>query len=473
MTAVSSAANAPLSVTGLASGLNTSEIISALLAVEKQPLARMTNEQTRIEGQRGQLLSIQSSLAQLSFAAQELGSVTTFASRQSMSSSNPTAVTASTSASGGAAVGGYELEVAQLASSAQRTFTFHSPAEADSLTIDGQKFEVAAGAGAQALANAINASSTATVYAAVTNSETLVLSTRATGAGGPGFIEVSDPGGTLVEQAGLAKAGRDAEYTLDGTKASSASNTLTGAIPGVTLQLKALTSGGPATISVSPPAPSTSAIAEQVKAFVSLYNETISAIGAQLTTKPPQSPATRAELQSGTLFGDPQLEGVLSSMRRAIYEPPAGAPGELPSLASIGVGTERASAGPVSQSALEGKLQLNATALESALESNPAGVQQLLRSFATAFRETVDPESLPGGSLETRANGDAEQASTLSRRMSALNEAIALRQKTLQQQFAAMEAAVSRSQSQGAFLSAQLASLTGSSSGSSSSHAFG
>src|SRR5215475_641168 len=103
MTAVSSAANAPLSVTGLASGLNTSEIISALLAVERQPLARMTNEQTQIEGQRQQLLSIQSDLAQLSFAAQELGSVALFHSSQSVSSSSPTQVSASTSA--GAAVG--------------------------------------------------------------------------------------------------------------------------------------------------------------------------------------------------------------------------------------------------------------------------------------------------------------------------------------------------------------------------------
>ncbi|HTZ86072.1 MAG TPA: flagellar filament capping protein FliD [Solirubrobacteraceae bacterium] len=456
---MSSAANAPLSVTGLASGLNTSEIISALLAVERQPLARMTNEQTQIEGQRQQLLSIQSDLAQLSFAAQELGSVALFHSNQSVSSSNPTQVSASTSA--GAAVGGYELEVTQLASSAQRTFTFHSPGASDTVTIDGKPFALAAGASAQTLANAINASSTATVYAAVTNGETLVLSTRVTGASGPGFIEVSDPGGTLTEQAGLAKAGRNAEYKLDGVAGTSASNTLTGAIPGVTLSLKALTSTGPVTIAVTPPAPNTSAITEQLKSFVSLYNETISAIGQQLTTKPSQSPATKAELQSGTLFGDPELQGVLSSMRRAMYEPPSGAPSELPNLGHIGVGTAAASAGVVSQSALEGKLQLNASELQAALEANPSGVQQLLHSWSTAFRGIVDPESLPGGNLETRANGDAEQVSTLSRQMTSLNEAIAIRQRTLQQQFAAMEAAVSRSQSQGSFLSAQLASLAG------------
>ena len=43
----------------------------------------------------------------------------------------------------------------------------------------------------------------------------MVLSTRETGAKA-GFIAVTDPGGTLVEQAGTAKEGVNAEYTIDG-----------------------------------------------------------------------------------------------------------------------------------------------------------------------------------------------------------------------------------------------------------------
>ncbi len=467
---VSSSTNSPLSFSGLASGLNTSEIISSLLSVEREPVARMTNEQTKLEGQRTQLLSIQNGLSQLSVSAQELGSVVLFKDAQGVTSSNPTLVAASTSA--GAAIGGYELEVTQLASSGQRTFTFHSPSEADQVTIDGQSFEVAAGASAQTLANAINASSSATVYAAVTNGETIVLSTRATGASGPSYIQVGDAGGTLTEQAALAKEGRNAQYSLDGVAGSSASNTLTSAIPGVTLNLKAVTRSTPVTIDVQPPAPNTSAIVEQVKSFVTLYNSTIAAMQKQLTTKPPQSPATVAELQSGTLFGDPELIGVLDGMRQSIYEPLSGAPSELPSLAQIGISTGAASgSGTVSQSAVEGQLQINTEQLEAQLTANPAGVQQLLQTWSSAFRGVVDPQALPGGDLEARTTGDAEQIAGLGSRMTALNEMIALRQKTLQQQFAAMEAAVSRSESQGSFISAQLSSLSSSSSSSSSSSA--
>ena len=103
----------------------------------------------------------------------------------------------------------------------------------------------------------------------------MVLSTRETGAKA-GFIAVTDPGGTLVEQAGLAKEGQNAEYTIDGVAGSSASNKLTSAIPGVTLELKALTTTtGPVTVDVQPPGPSVSGIVTQVQAFVTLYNSTI------------------------------------------------------------------------------------------------------------------------------------------------------------------------------------------------------
>ncbi len=43
--------------------------------------------------------------------------------------------------SGGAGIGGYEVEVTQLANSAQRTFTFTSPSSEETISIDGQEFQ--------------------------------------------------------------------------------------------------------------------------------------------------------------------------------------------------------------------------------------------------------------------------------------------------------------------------------------------
>lgn len=469
MTTVStSTAGAPISFSGLGSGLNTSEIISALMGVEREPITHLTDEESSLEGQRAQLQSIQSNLSQLTLDAQELGSPLLFSSSQAVSSSEPTRVAASTTA--GAAVGGYEVEVTQLANSGQRTFTFKIPAVAETVTIDGDEVEVAAGTTAEELAKQINSDSTATVYAAALGSETVVLSTRETGATGEGFIAVSDPGGMLVEQAGTAKEGQNAEYTVDGVAGSAASNKLTTAIPGVTLELKALTTtSGPVTVEVQPPEIDPTKIVEQAQAFVTLYNSTIAGIQKQLTTKPPGSPQSSEELQTGTLFGDFDLESLLDSMRQAIYEPGAGLPTAMSSLADIGINTGAPSGGATpSQSAIEGQLTLNTAELENAIQANPTGVEEMLVGWSKNFQDVLNVEAAPGGTLDTRIEGDTTQVTELGSRITTMNELLAVRQKTLQAEFLAMETVVSQNQSQSAWLSAQLDTMLGTSSSSSS-----
>ncbi len=470
MTIVSSStAGAPISFNGLSSGLNTGEIISALLGVERAPITHLTDEQVTLEGQRTQLQSIQSSLTQLTFDAQELGSPTLFNTSQAVSSSEPTRIAATATA--GAAVGGYEVNVTQLANSGQRTFTFKSPAAAETVTIDGKEIEVAAGATIEDVVKAINSDSTATVYAAAIGKETVVLSTRETGATGAGFIALADPGGTLVEQAGLAKEGQNAEYTVDGVAGSSASNKLTGAIPGVTLELKALTTTtGPVTVDVQPPGPSVSSIVTQVQAFVTLYNSTVATINKQLTTKPPTSPQSAAELQTGTLFGDFELGNLLNGMRQSIYEPGKELPAEMSSLANIGISTGAPTGHTApSQTTLEGQLTVNTAQLESAIQANPAGVEKMLQSFSKGFEGLLNANAGPGGSMEARLTGDTAQTSELSARITNMNEMLAIRQKTLESEFAAMEKVMAQSQSQSAWLNAQLSSMLANGSGSSSS----
>ncbi len=470
MTTVStSTAGAPISFSGLGSGLNTSEIISALMGVEREPITHLTDEENTLEGQRAQLQSIQSNLAQLTLDAQELGSPLLFSSSQAVSSSEPTRIAASTTA--GAAVGGYEVEVTQLANSGQRTFTFKSPAAAETVTIDGKEIEIAAGTTAEELIRQINSDSTATVYAAALGSETVVLSTRETGATGEGFIAVTDPGGLLVEQAGTAKEGKNAEYAIDGVPGSSTSNKLTTAIPGVTLELKALTTAtGPVTVEVQPPGIDPTKIVEQARAFVTLYNSTIAGIQKQLTTKPPASPQSSEELQTGTLFGDFDLESLLDSMRQAIYEPGVGLQTAMSSLADIGIdtGAPTGSATP-SQSAIEGQLTLNTAELESAIQANPTGVEEMLVSWSKSFQDVLNVEAAPGGTLDSRIEGDTTQVTELGSRITTMNELLAVRQKTLQAEFLAMETVVSQNQSQSAWLSAQLDTMLGTSSSSSKS----
>lgn len=475
VTSISSGAGAPISFNGLASGLNTSEIISALLGVERAPITQLANQRTTLEGQQSQLRSLQSELNQLTFSAQELGSPLLFKSAQTAESSEPGRVAAQVTT--GAAVGGYEVEVTQLANSSQRTFAFKSPAAAQTFTIDGHEVELAAGATAQDLVNKINADSGATVYAASPNGETIILSARETGKSEAGFIAVAGAGETLTEKPELAKEGHDAEYKIDGVAGSAKSNTLTEAIPGVTLTLKALTTtAGPVTISVQPPAPNASAIVEQVQSFVKEYNAVVGKLHTQLTTKPPTSPATASELQAGTLFGDLDLTTLTNRMRQAVYEPVKELPAEMSSLADIGISTGAATGSSTpSQSAVEGQLTLKTSQLESALAAHPAEVEKMLQSWAKGFQAVVEVDAGPGGSLEARIEGDTSQTTELSRRITTMNEMLAVRQKALQSEFIAMESVVQKNQEQASWLSSQMASMLASqaSSGSSSSSSGG
>jgi flagellar capping protein FliD len=54
-----------VSLTGLSSGLNTTEIISALIGVEREPVTHLSNEQTKLQAEQTQLRTAQSSLQQL------------------------------------------------------------------------------------------------------------------------------------------------------------------------------------------------------------------------------------------------------------------------------------------------------------------------------------------------------------------------------------------------------------------------
>ncbi len=457
---VGSATGSPITISGLASGLNTSSIISALMAVERQPLTRLTNEQSKLSGEQQTLQGVQSSLRQLALTASEFSLPSLFETSQTVSSSEPLRVGATTTS--GAGIGGHEVQVTQLANSAQRSFTFTSPTAEDTISIDEHSYTLKAGGTAKELASAINSDSSSTVYAAVLESGTVVLSTRATGSTGEEFIKVSDPGGALSEKAGTAKEGKNAEFTVDGVAGSASSNTITEAIPGVTLTLNGLTSTGPVTINVQPPGASVSNVEAQVQSFIKLYNSTVETIQKELTTKPIAKAKSTSEFATGSLFGDLELESLLAHMRQTMYEPIAGLPTEMSSPADIGIGTGAASGGSASQSSIEGLLKLDSNKLAEAVHNNPAGVEQMLQGWSQSLQSAVNAVAEPGGSLEARINGDSHQTSELNTQINNMNEMLAQREKALQTTYAQLEAALSRNSSQAAWLASQAESLANS-----------
>jgi flagellar hook-associated protein 2 len=448
--------SSPLQITGLASGLDTNSIIQALMAIDQEPITALQHQSSGLTATNTQLSSIQTALQQLSANAKALGSATLFTNVQTATSTNSTLVSATTKTGTGAVIGSYQVGVTNLASSAQRTFSFTTPAAADTVTIDGQQISLNAGASAQDLVNAVNSNSNVDVWATATDSGTVVFSNRATGDTGTNFIQVSDTSGSLTEQTALAQQGTNAQYTVNGVAHSSASDTITNGIPGVTLTLNGLTTtSGTVTVNVSPPAPNSQSIQTAVQAFVTSYNQVISQIQTQLSTQPSKSDPT-----VGTLFGDPALRDLLGNMRQAMYTSGSALPTGMSSMLDIGVSTGAASGSSLpSQNSINGDLTLDADTLTQALTNDPNGVAAVLKSWSQSFSGLVDTQAQVGGTIDTRIQGDNRQISDISDRIQAMQETLNAKQTALQAQFAALEATLSQNQSTASWLTSQINAL--------------
>lgn len=451
----SSSSSGAIQVTGLASGLDTAKIVSQMMDIQKRPVTQLQTQQTILNARNTQLTAIQQLLRKVNDDALGLMDPRIYRGTQKAGSSDATRVAATTTS--GAGVGGYQVSVGQLANAAQRTFSFSSPTSGGVLTIDGHDTNIAAGASVYDLADAINADQSATVYAAATDAGTLVFSDRATGDTGASFIQVSGADGVLSEQTARAKPGQNATYSVDGVPGSSSSNVVTGAIPGITLNLTGVTTtSGPVTINVSAPAADASKVETAINQFVTDYNAALSAMQTQLSQKPTSSDPTQ-----GSLYGDNQLKSLLSGMRSMMVKSGDGLPTGLASMLDIGVSTGAASSGGPTASELAGNLTLNASTLEAALKSNPTGVQKAVGSWANSMASAINPHSGHGGTIEARVSGDSRQVASLTRRIGSMQSALDDKQRQLTKQFAMLEAALSGHQTTSSWLTSQINSLPG------------
>lgn len=447
-----------LQVTGLSSGLDTDAIVSELMQVKERPLTALKNQESVLEAKNTALATLQSELQTVANDARALLSPGLYHSSQTVGSSNSTLVSATATSSTGAVEGGYQVAVTQLAQSAQRTFSYSAPAADDTVTVDGQAVTISAGESASDFAAAVNNNSSLDVYATATDSGTIVFSNRATGSTGGSYIQVSDPGGALAEQTAKAKDGQDALYSVDGVSGSSSSNTVTSAIPGVTLTLNALTtSSGPVTVNVNAPAVASSSIESALHQFTTDYNKAIADIQTQLSTVPADTDGT----ETGTLYNDQDLKNLLTQMRSAMYQTVSGTDSGLGNLVELGVSTGATTgSGSPSNSSLDGDLALNTSTLQSALSSDPAGVQKLLGGWANSFSSLVGQEADTGGTIDQRVSANKSQISQLGNQISQMQVSLNDQQQQLVKQFAAMESALSSTQSESNWLTQQINALT-------------
>jgi flagellar hook-associated protein 2 len=435
----------PITVNGLGSSLNIEQIIEETMSVESAPKIRLEQQTGEVKARESALQAIKTKLEAVENATFALRQPSLWEDVQTISSSS-TAV--SVELSGAAGSGGYQVEVSQLARAAQRTYTFHESTEPQTLEIGGQTIELAAGAKLSDLISAIN-SNHETGVSAVEVGETLVLSSRKTGA----EAEIKVSGSALTEDATKAKAGLNAVYVIDGTAGESSTNVLTEAIPGVTVTISAVTNG-PATVTVGEPAPSTKAIGEAVKTFVTAYNAAVEYIESKTSEQPVKEPKTQEEANKGVLFGDNSLTNLLSQMRETLSES---------GLGLIGVSTGAPSASVTAESSsVKGILVFEESKLTTLLKNKPIEAREAIsgaNGFVTDLEPIVNQAVKPGGGIAERISAAVAEAASMREQMTALEERLLLKEERLHAQYSAMETALAKSKNESEWLAGQLAGL--------------
>jgi flagellar hook-associated protein 2 len=426
----------PISLSGLASNLDTESIITQLMSVESQPRTRLALADTQAATRQTALKDLSTKLGAVRDAAAAMRSATTWADVQQTTSSDTARV--AIRATGTAAPGAHQLEVSQLAVTAQHAFTYTASASPQSIAIGGFTLAIDPNTDAATAASLINARDDAPVTALVAGGK-LVLTSRTSGAAGD-FATTSS---LLSEDAAFARAGADAAYTLDGSARTSSSNVITGAVLGIELTLKAKTTT-PVTVEVTDPGPDTAAIKAKVQAFVTAYNSAADFIRGKVAEQRVAAPKTDADALKGLFSGDAMLSGLLSSMRSQIGD-----------LSDLGISTGATSGtAAVSADAVAGRLTIDDTKLTAALAGDPAALQTRLDGLSQRLTAVVAPAT--GDRVTERLNSLNATRQGLADALTATDLRLANREQRLRAQFTAMESALSASHSAQAQLAAQL-----------------
>lgn len=449
------------SISGLASGLDTAGIIDQLMQLEAVSQNRLKSQQSTQKTVLSALQSINTDLASLATKAADLAKATTWQTLKATSSNPLVAVTTSASA----VATGFSVTVNSTASAAQTLYAGQY-ALSDSVvtgavsltTTDGTTHPITtAGSTLADLAKGINDAKvgvTATTVQTAPGLYTLQLTADATGKGA-NAISLS---GTSLTAAG-STTGQDAQISIGslGLTATSTTNTFTDVTPGVTVTLADGAVGG------ATPTTSTITVAQDSAGVKASVKALVDQVNTLLTKIDTQSANASGTTVAGVLAGDPTVRSLRSALLNTVF----GADGKT-SMASIGIQTDR-----------YGKLVFDEAAFDTAYAADPVGVMKRFTTADTSADPTVahpdgwaalvqtvaknasDPFT---GTVTAAITGSQSSIDRLGDDIAAWDDRLALRRESLNQQFTALETALSSLKSQGDWLSGQLASLPSSSS---------
>lgn len=443
------------------STIDVQSLVSQLVAAERKPLddqlaravVKNTTKISATSALLGALSSFQSALNGLK--------TTNVFSGRSTTSSNKDIVTATASAN--AAPGSYDVEVERLATAQQiSSGAFAGGATtvvgSGTLTISlgGTSFSVGVADPANTLAdirNAINTSSSNPgVSASIINAADgahLVLTSTKTGAANA--IQVTQTGTlsaleyTPDNQANYTqlRPAQDALVNVAGYATTSATNSITGVIDGVTLNLASAADG--TTVSVSVGYDQTAA-KDKIKSFVTAYNS----LRSMMTRLGGYDAASET---AGPMLGDSILSGIDAELRRTLSSPVSEAGPAMQTLASIGINS----------SAKDGTLSIDDAKLSAALDSNFDGVARMFGNpetgVAAKLYAQIEDRLADGAAIDTRNKALQAEQRELTKKKDDIDIRMQIVKQTYMKQFTRLDTLLSSLSATSAYLGQQIDSL--------------
>jgi len=348
-------------------GIDVNSAVSSATAAARAPETAWQSQQTTIQSQTTALDSLES---QLTSVSDNLASLTDpLGALTSMTTSSTNASVVSATADASATAGNHSVVVTNLASTA----SWYSGAVASSsTTLASGSFQLKVGSGQSAtitvdrsdntltgLASAINKQGLGVTASVVTDSEGARLALVSNNSGAAGDISITndstDSGFLQFQQ---AAQGKNAALTVDGIPISSATNTVTGVLTGVTLNLTS-TSATAVNVVV---APDTAKVSSAISSFVSDYNTVIQAVNSQFAVDSTGG-------SGGALATDANVRMLQNDLLSAMGY--SGGSGGV-TLGSLGISMNN-----------DGTLTLNSSTLASTLQNNFSGVKTFLQGSAS------------------------------------------------------------------------------------------
>lgn len=443
------------------SSIDAQTLARQLIEVERAPfdaqIKRATESTTTTLSALG---TLKSALSTFQASVEGLSLLADFQVR-SATSSKPEVFTAS--ATEGAVAGSYSVQVHNLATAHQISSAAYVGGNASlvgsgtlTLSVGGESFDVTVEAD-DTLANlrdAINSSRDNTgINATIVQSSAgarLVLSSRETGAANVISTSVANGAGGLDALAysnavpgsfTSLTAAQDALVDVAGFAQTSATNTITNAIDGVTLNLVAGDAGEVHTLTI---ANDTAVIKTRIETFVATYNAMQTAISGLRS----YDAATET---GGPLLGDSMLLTLESRLRRGLTDAVSGLTGNFTSLSSLGITTTA-----------NGTLAIDDATLSSAITADFDGVAQLFgKTGGVAFRlyNTLDDALASDGGIAIRTKSLSAEQSRIEDRSDDLDARMEAALARYVQQFTTLDVLLSTLNTTSSYLDQQLDSL--------------